>query len=81
MNKKLLTLVAAAGLAIGLTAVPASAAGTGPGSTIGSSCLDTNYGQLVSGARQAGHISGGVSGARTFVDGGLLAAHEAALCS
>jgi hypothetical protein len=79
MNQKLLTLVIGAGLAIGLAAGPASADGVGK--TINSSCLGATYGQLVSSARQAGHISGGVSGARSFVDDGLLAAHESALCS
>ena len=79
MTTKLLTLAVSVGVAIGLSAVPASAAGFGE--TINSSCLGASYGQLVSAARQAGHISGGVSGARGFVDSGLLAAHEAALCS
>jgi hypothetical protein len=79
VTKKLLAFVATAGLALGVAALPASA--DGYGRTINSSCLGATYGQLVSGARQAGHISGGVSGAQGFVDGGLLAAHEAALCS
>ena len=35
----------------------------------------SSYGQLVSGARQAGHIDGSVGGARVWIESGLAAAH------
>ena len=78
MTTKLFGFLAAAGIAVGLTALPASASEYGK--TINSSCIGLNYGELVSTARQAGHISGGVSGAKSFVDSGLLAAHESLIC-
>jgi hypothetical protein len=36
---------------------------------------DASYGQLVSAAKQSGHVEGPVSGAKNFVESGLLAAH------
>ena len=73
MKKKfIVAAVAASTLALG-AAGSASAAG-GNGKSINDGCGAT-YGQLVSTARQIGHISGGVSGAQSFIESGLAAAH------
>lgn len=78
MRKKVTILTAAIAMALA-TALPASAAGNGYGKTINESCLGASYGQLVSTAIQSGHADK-ASGAKTFVEAGLLAAHEGALC-
>ena len=77
MKRKIATLVAVAGIALGAAAVPAAAAGNGYGKDIKDGCGAT-YGQLVSSARQAGHITGGVNGAQNWVTSGLGTAHGCA---
>ncbi len=70
MKKILITAAAIAALAI----PTAASAGNGYGATTNAGCGAT-YGQLVSAARQAGHISGGVNGAKAWIESGLAAAH------
>jgi hypothetical protein len=36
---------------------------------------DASYGQLVKAAKQSGHVTGPVSGVKSFVESGLFAAH------
>ena len=80
MRKKVAVLAAAIAMALA-TAAPAYAAGHAAyGKQINDSCLGATYGQLVSAAIRSGHVDG-ASGAKAFVESGLLAAHEAALCN
>jgi hypothetical protein len=73
MSTRIKLAVAGAAIA-GAMALPMTAAAGGYGKSINDGCGAT-YGQLVSQARQIGHISGGVSGAKGFVESGLAAAH------
>jgi hypothetical protein len=74
MRKLLVT-----GTAVLALAIPAVAtAGNGYGATTNTGCGAT-YGQLVSAGRQAGHVVGGVNGARNWVESGLAAAHGCAV--
>jgi len=67
--------VSAAALALGAAiATPSAASAEGWGEQTIDGCGAT-YGQLVSAARAAGHIDGGVNGARYWIESGLAAAH------
>ncbi len=80
MKKKATMIAAVAALSLA-AALPASAAGHAAyGKQINESCLGASYGQLVSAAIQSGHAEK-ASGAKVFVEGGILAAHEAVLCN
>ena len=73
MKTRLKIAVAGAAMA-GALALPATVSAGGYGKTINDGC-DASYGQLVSTARQIGHVEGRVGGARNFVESGLAAAH------
>lgn len=68
--KKLIIVAATTVLAV---ALPATAM-AGYGKDINDGC-GASYGRLVSTARASGHVTGSVSGAQTFVNSGVAAAH------
>ncbi len=75
MRRKIaMTLAAGALAAAAALAAPTAASAAGYGKHINDGC-GASYGQLVSMARDAGHISGPVGGAKNFVESGLAAAH------
>jgi hypothetical protein len=75
MRKKFMMAICAGALVAGAAmATPSAALADGYGVQINDGCGAT-YGQLVSEARQIGHISGGVHGAAYWIDSGLAAAH------
>jgi hypothetical protein len=73
-RKIVMTLTALTIAAMASVAVPTAANASGYGKQINDGC-GASYGQLVSGARAIGHVTGSVSGAMNFVDSGLAAAH------
>jgi hypothetical protein len=80
MRRKITILVAAMALSLA-AALPAAAAGHAAyGKQVNDSCLGASYGQLVSAAIKGDHIER-PTGAKNFVESGLLAAHEGALCN
>lgn len=75
MRKKIVAALAGGALAVGAAlAAPAAASAAGYGKQINDGC-GYSYGQLVSMARDAGHVTGSVGGAKNFVESGLAAAH------
>jgi len=75
MRKKIAAALAGGALVVGAAlAAPAAASAAGYGKQINDGC-GASYGQLVSTARDLGHISGSVGGAKNFVESGLAAAH------
>lgn len=75
MRKRILVTICSTVLAVSAVFVaPTAASADGWGQQINDGCGAT-YGQLVSTARAIGHVEGGVSGAKSFVESGLAAAH------
>ena len=76
MRKRITMTVTAVTIAAmaALAAPTAAMASDGFGKQINDGC-NTSYGQLISTARQAGHIDGSVGGARVWIESGLAAAH------
>jgi hypothetical protein len=77
MRRVIVALASATVLALGVAA-PAAAVHHGNGNSYGNGInvhCDASYGQLVKAAKQSGHVEGPVSGAKNFVESGLLAAH------
>jgi hypothetical protein len=75
MRKRIMMTATAVAIATAAAlAVPAAASAEGFGQMINDGC-GASYGQLVSTARQAGHIDGSVGGARVWIESGLAEAH------
>lgn len=77
--KKTLGIVAASALAVAAFAAPVAAGQPAHGESAFGAGIKYHcgapYGQLVSAARQSGHIDGPVSGAKGFATGPLFAPH------
>ncbi|GAA1466919.1 hypothetical protein [Microbacterium thalassium] len=76
MRRKIAAALAGGALVVGAAlAAPAAASAAGYGKQINDGC-GASYGQLVSAARDAGHVTGSVGGAKNFVVNGIAAAHR-----
>jgi len=77
MRRTIVVLAMTILLALAMSA-PALAVHHGNGNAYGNGInihCDASYGQLVKAAKASGHVDGPVSGAKNFVESGLLAAH------